>query len=186
MSKRYNWLWWLPRIAQPVFLLVAAALEETHSLLSRFRVHRCGPCQHFQVQEVLFSPCALPLAHVYFLPQLLLLRDRADPTLKKPLYIRAQVEGVIPGGGDYLWCQRQATQSTDIWDSLKVMCSVALHCPHPLTMSKHYSNTGAFPPQSTMEHSTQGTLKKCQSHQVKPYQSTLSRRTRPYYISAEL
>lgn len=66
------------------------------------------------------------------------------------------------------------------------MCSEALYYPHPLTMCKHYSKIGAFPPQSKMEHSTQGTLRKCQSHQVKLYRRTLSQELRSHHIFLEL
>lgn len=61
---------------------------------------------------------------------------------------------------------------------MKDMCSAALQYPYPLTMCKHYSKIRAFPPQSKVEHSTQGTLRKCQSHQVKPYQRRLSQRAK--------
>ena len=125
---------------------------------------------------MLSSPCAIPFPHLYFLPKLFYLGNRVDTTLWKLLCVLVQAESVIPGGGGCLWCSRQATKGTENWESLEVMCPAALHCPHPLTRSKDFGKTGAFPPQSQMEHSTQGTLRKCQSHQIKPRQSIPSQR----------
>lgn len=58
------------------------------------------------------------------------------------------------------------------------MCAATLQYPYPLTMCKHYSKIRAFPFQSKVGNSTQGTLGKCQSHQVKPYQRTLLQRAK--------